>query len=135
MSYIRCLSNPEGLYIYGNTKGQITISHNIPSPRAKPGYVKGEFPPEIVLPQHIFHYVCQRWNNGNESIKYRGCKVKEEYIEWKNGKKISNNITAEELLTRNVRREYLIKFEYKGKWFYMWRVTWKYIVRNVCNRY
>ena len=34
------------------------------------------------------------------------------------------------------RREgrFLIRFAYKNDWFFMWRVTWAYVVEDVCRR-
>jgi hypothetical protein len=52
MSYIRCLSNPEGLYIWGNRDGTVTATGN-------------KFK-AFNLPTKTFEGLCRKYANGGD---------------------------------------------------------------------
>lgn len=120
MSYIRGLSNPEGLYIWGEGDGTVYICHNLISPFSSSRHEHGE---QLQVPRALFEEVCCRWaerrftNRGSaeDGIRRSGLSVREEStkrdLNWK------------------------IRFEYEGRFFYMWQVTWDYIVRGVLERH
>lgn len=61
MSYIRCLSNPEKLYIIGDRRGRIEFC--------------GE---NLYMPRHVFDGALKRWyKNGCQDTHYRGFEIKE----------------------------------------------------------
>jgi hypothetical protein len=80
MSYIRSLSNPEGLYIWHDVDGTVHILHSVPPPlSSKWPRVHGvravgkklvqtrrmvDFPPEIIVPYRAFRDTCSRWASG-----------------------------------------------------------------------
>jgi hypothetical protein len=67
VSYIRCLSNPEGLYIWdiwGEKSGRVAITTITDG-----GHLIK------YMPRHVFHNLMRRWRDGkyhDESIRYRG---------------------------------------------------------------
>jgi hypothetical protein len=61
MSYMRCLSNPEGLYIV-HCGGPIEI------------FSSGK---EWRIPRHIFHGLFLRWQKNHGPVKYRGASLSE----------------------------------------------------------
>lgn len=63
MSYIRALSNPEGLYITGNTYGQVEIMQALE---------------DRLMPRHVFEGLLKRWfTKEEEHAKYRGATITE----------------------------------------------------------
>lgn len=61
MSYIRALSNPEGLYVIGNCRGQVEFLGN-----------------GLLMPRHVFHGLLERWFTGTqEDQRYRGGFIRE----------------------------------------------------------
>ena len=73
MSYIRCLSNPEKLYIWGEKSGKVVIVV---------GKEKTKYMPCHVFEYLLHGYVSRPWN---ESVKYKGAKLEELFV--KSGKK------------------------------------------------
>lgn len=70
MSYIRCLSNPESLYIIGTLRGQVEFC----------GDEQGR-----MLPAHVFHGVLSRWLQRYEPevVRYRGATIMERKTDFK----------------------------------------------------
>jgi hypothetical protein len=71
MSYIRCLSNPEGLYIWGSMDGTVTITGN-------------KFK-DFSLPTKTFEGLCRKYcrNPGaadSGRIEYKGASVSNEKV-------------------------------------------------------
>lgn len=84
MSYIRCLSNPEALYIIG-----LATNNGRHSGRVE--FCDGE---GLSLPRHAFEGVLKRWYEGEqESARYRGATITEtkdfkyefRYKDWPHG--------------------------------------------------
>ena len=70
MSYIRCLSNPERLYIWYDVDGSIYIS-------AKKDRV-------LKMPPKVFHTLLARWwRNGWEDVKFEGGSLTLDHGTWK----------------------------------------------------
>ena len=67
MSYIRSGSNPEGLYIIGNTRGQVEFLG-----------ADGCWG----IPRSVFHHVALRWFDGahEDKVSYRGLTVEEKQV-------------------------------------------------------
>ena len=65
MSYIRSLSNPEGLYIFGNLQGTVEIYHDGPISKT--------------MPLEIFEGLCKAYfDNFGECTEYEGASIGEE---------------------------------------------------------
>lgn len=62
MSYIRCLSNPEGLYIWHDTSGYIVVS-----------YRAGMFACAV----EDFNYLLEQWDKNGTFASRPTCSVKE----------------------------------------------------------
>jgi hypothetical protein len=88
MSYIRCLSNPEGLYIYGDSRGRVHISHGVAPPLSSPwrkvgarkfggiSVPAGKVQPLLSIPLHVFEHVARKWGDGFvDKVSYRGLSV------------------------------------------------------------
>lgn len=130
MSYIRCLSNPERLYVFDDDRG-ICVIHSVRPPLASPN--KDKLAPAMFhVPVKAFHDVCLRWEmSGDGGVRSRGLRVREVCVYLATGVRVAANERYGDGL-RN-RTEYLIRFEYKKHFFYMWRVTWEYVVRRAID--
>lgn len=125
MSYIRPLSNPESLYVWVEKDG-VHIIHRVMPPLASK-WPKSKTPPEIRVPQHIFHRVCRQWeDDSDEHASYRGLVVKEVRVDAETGEPLSEHEDAD--------GSWLIRLSYKRQFFFMWRVTWEHVVRNANAR-
>lgn len=74
MSYIRCLSNPEGLYVWADCDGTTYF------------WIGGEENDDkscIRIPNHHFVKVCEKWYEGEDPLSYKGVKVYEDNKDWK----------------------------------------------------
>jgi hypothetical protein len=151
MSYIRCLSNPERLYIFGDQWDRITIIHSVKPPMAT-AYPDKANSAMFHVPWKAFHAVCRRWpESGDGGVRSDGIRVREALVYLDTGKKVVRRVPPVRwvrLLPRQDRLlrvgldadcrgrpvEYLIRFEYKKHFFHMWRVTWEYVVHGVVDR-
>lgn len=134
MSYIRCLSNPEGLYAWSN--GQtVHLWHNVKKPLSSGSRPNEKFPSyEILVPEKIFHKVCFLWGEDFERpVSFRGARVEEVHVYTKTGKKVPDLPLVKFLKDRRA-KAFLIRFSYKGEFFMMWDVTWEYVVRNAIRQ-
>lgn len=132
MSYIRCLSNPESLYIWGGFDRRVTIN-------------VGADTLNFTMPNHVFHGVMIRWLKGREPVRYRGASLEEVRVPRLDarGKKIKSNALTRKLLGE--------QFEMDSKWRLtyvdplrdpadrismvdMWQVTLFYIASDVASR-
>jgi len=73
MSYIRCLSNPEGLYIWGEEENKLAISI------IKDGDLYVQY-----MPENIFESLIKRWIRAREEwwytyddVKWKGARIQE----------------------------------------------------------
>lgn len=83
MSYIRCLSNPESLYVWAESTGRAAIS-------------VGALP-TLYMPYHTFHGLFIRWlSSGRDKVSYRGASLTQtdkfkwilKYNKWPNETKV-----------------------------------------------
>jgi hypothetical protein len=101
MSYIRCLSNPEGLYIWDG-QGRVMIAgvHNAPL---------------LSMPTSVFDEVMRRYDDWSTHIRYKGATFRPSRAkEHKFGKMILH-----------------YKDWPKGQHVEAWEVTWTYIAQHV----
>lgn len=128
MSYIRSGSNPEGLYIFGSDEDTICISHNIKSPLAS--YLDPSC--SIVVPGTDFYKVCELYDSYNfdedYAVRSGDIVVQERHIYFDTGELTSEEVDWERP------GGFLIYFNFKDQFFYCWKVTWDYVVRNVVGR-
>lgn len=115
MSYIRCLSNPEALYIWADLDGSVHIQFGAKEP--------------LRMPTGIFNGLIRKFNkkygNGfgldiDEVLKHRGASLT--YV--KRGKNFKVRLAYHGKL-----KDAIIKWE-----CFMWEVTWLYIARSNNNR-
>jgi hypothetical protein len=150
VSYIRSGSNPEGLYIWGQADGTVHVAHNVPVPLSSkwprgPGWklVRGkivpskrlvDFPPCIVVPAAVFRDTCRQWAKDYsptyDKTSRRGLVVEEMEIWTDTGLPVTEKLTSKDVFSKARRMRSVIRFSYKKQFFFMWRVTWMYIVRN-----
>jgi hypothetical protein len=133
VSYIRCTSNPEGLYAWSD--GHTThLWHNVKKPLSSGKKPNEKFPShEILVPTKIFDKVCALWDECEQPASYRGARVEEVYVYTKTGKKVPEQPLKKFFKDKRA-REMLIKFSYKGQFFMMWNVTWEYVVRSAVRQ-
>jgi hypothetical protein len=117
MSYIRCLSNPEHLYIWGDEKNaNISVGKS-----NKDKKVRGEL---LLIPVKTFNMLLKK-SGGFRDVEYKGASIKEVFV--RNDKKR----TRFDKLLHTWPGEYQMRLSYKGwpKGCYidMWSVTWHYI--------
>ncbi len=62
MSIIRCLSNPENLYIWHDICGEVAVSDNQSA---------------WFIPYKTFCRVMSKWLDWPQDVRYRGCKIEE----------------------------------------------------------
>jgi hypothetical protein len=148
MSYIRCLSNPEGLYIWHDINGQIAIS---------------QYGSNIKwIPYRTFNGLIKKWNRNywEYPCKYGLANLEEVWIptqskisvfingiisiilspyyyhkfniEWKFPKpsEFKNQIEAYKIAYFHRAGKYQIRLSYNDWHIDMWDVTWSYIAKN-----
>lgn len=95
-----------------------------------------DLPPCIVVPAKVFEDTCRQWakHHGyppSEKTSKRGLIVEEMHVFTDTGLPVPATRSAKEMFKKNARRtEFLIRFSYKKQFFFMWRVTWLYVIRN-----
>lgn len=141
MSYIRCLSNPEGLYIIGTYC-------NFGKGRSRPGiqaWIGHDFKltnlnetecGSMIVPMAAFLGVVKRCDGGYTDVTHRGFSAKEVHVfeddgsdlpaDWDCLKDVRENLEGRP--TRKTR--YGIRLSYGDKWMVLWRTTWAYVVHN-----
>jgi len=82
MSYIRCLSNPEGLYVWSDGKFA-NITHHV-----KPPHSSGK---DFTIPQKVFERVLKRWVDYYEPAKCAGAIAEELSVDRKTGEVIPSS--------------------------------------------
>lgn len=140
MSYIRCLSNPEALYVWSDGK-KTHITHNVKSPHSS-----GR---DFTIPHKAFERVLKLWAQYHEPSRCGGVIAQELHIDKKTGKIIprwkpckrgckpqGRNawIPCKRCWKRDVkgsrRGEFLIRLSYKNDFVNLWRVTWDYMTNR-----
>lgn len=135
MSFIRCLSNPEGLYVWSDVDGTVHI-HYGGRKRPKPPLSKGD---DMCVPYRDFMRACQKWDGWEDDVRVNGFRIKEEHVYLKTGKPVPNmdrwkKVSAYCDHMKKNPAEFLIRVSYKGNFVYLWRVTWQYVVSNAVRR-
>lgn len=137
MSYIRCLSNPEGMYVFGTTCGSGSSVEIYAGHHLKPPFVSHEDVATlgIIVPGWMFYRACQRWHDGYDDVrithKAKVLRVYEEFIFVANGVLVPDDYRGFRQDSRESR--FVIRVEYDSRWVRLWDVTWEYIVRNVID--
>lgn len=145
MSYIRCLSNPEGLYIVCTGK-TVTIMHSVLPPHSS-----GK---DFYIPVKTFEHCALKDDGWAEKVEYRGMKIEEIHVGKKSGKIIPDMSPCNHGCKKEkngafvpckkcVRKiwdnaedgEFLVRISYKRDFVNLWRVTWQYVVENIRVRY
>lgn len=138
MSYIRCLSNPEGLYAFG------CKSDNIPSRCIVQLCVRHDYKftnlvdsELLTVPIGVFFGAVIRSARASENVRHRGFVAKEVHVFTDTGEPVTADWDAHEDWSKAEAEgreprdsRYAIRIEYKGKWMLLWRVTWRYLVEN-----
>jgi len=107
MSYIRALSNPERLYIFGNRRKQIEIYANSDNEGQR-------------MPESVFRGLLMKWLDERQAVSFRGAHLIEtidfkwnlQYKSWKKPIKlwqvtlfyIASNVEKRKLKTKATRR-------------------------------
>jgi hypothetical protein len=128
MSYIRCLSNPESLYIWEDGT-HANISHGVPGPLSSSKERDGD-PALFLIPTDVWREGLKLWHDKyGEPIDHEGMAVREEHIHLDTAELVPEQ-TILEMLDDRREAGYRIRLEYKGEYVYLWRVTWEYVVGN-----
>jgi hypothetical protein len=131
LSYIRCLSNPEGLYAYGSGDNQVWI--HIDETYSSKGH-QGT----MSIPQDLLTAAIRAFDEEyDQPIEVGGIRIHEAHVyEDKLEEEVGENWSGLEQLRRRADGEEVrstrfgIKLEYDGKWMLLWRVTWEYFARG-----
>lgn len=148
MSYIRCLSNPEGLYIWSGTDNLVHIIHNVPKPHSSG--LDG-----FTVPWRVFENGTKNWKKAYEpdQFQYRGMRIDELHVFEKTGKIVPDLSPCNRGCVKEdknsfrpcvrcfnkyyvnaLKSRYIIRLSYKNHFVHLWRVTWAYVVENVIRR-
>ncbi len=140
MSYIRCLSNPERLYIVSDGK-KVNVSHKVQKPHSS-----GR---EFDIPSRTFEGLCRKWaKEWEEPVAYRGASVEEIHVNRKTGRIIpaakpckkgckpegNGWVPCKRCFRKSIqdarRGDFLVRLSFGRDFVNMWRVTWHYIAGN-----
>lgn len=140
MSYIRCLSNPEGLYAWSDGR-TVNISHGVKKPHSS-----GR---SFTIPQGVFDGLLKKWANWTEPAMVRGAVAEELHVDEKTGRVIpewkpcgrgckpvgKNGFIPCRRCARkqhkDVRRgRFVVRLSYRSDFVDLWRVTWDYMTRR-----
>ncbi len=122
MSYIRCLSNPEGLYVWGQeTTVEIAPGHHWKHTNIPKGHT-------LSVPTSVFHGFAERHQHDDEG-KFRGFEAKEVVVYESDGKPVPKQSIKEQIFDKK-RHWFAIRVSYRGKWVLLWRVTWEYLLND-----
>lgn len=128
MSYIRCLSNPEALYIYGDCSGYVNISHGV-----KPPLSSGR---DFRIPNRDFHRVGKKWADWcdeESGIKSGHLKVQEINVYRDTGKPVGREWRKNYFHKKQRPTDFLVRISYKRDFVFLWRVTWEYVVHSIVD--
>lgn len=129
MSLIRCLSNHEGLYVYGNGNNIIIASGR--------GWHLSNIGPDqdevMSIPEKTFFKVCRKADlYCEDSVEIDGFRVSEEYIYYNSGRLAPKGYfpRTARALNRAAPTMWAVKLTYKDRYVYLYRVTWDYLRRS-----
>lgn len=127
MSYIRALSNPEALYIYGGFKGQVEFC-------GLPGENGGPHRPfeSLQMPKHVFEHVMLRFLETHEAVRYRGASLYWLVQECLGLPPL--DFTKPQVTHPDLYKWRLVYPKWGDKGVNAWQVTWCYIGQNVRAR-
>lgn len=128
MSYIRCLSNPEALYIYGDCSGYVNISHGV-----KPPLSSGR---DFRIPDRDFHRVGKKWADWcdeERGIKSGHLKVQEILVYRDTGKPVGREWRKNYFHKKQRPTDFLVRISYKRDFVFLWKVTWEYVVHSIVD--
>ena len=135
MSYIRCLSNPEGLYVYASDNG-VNIHHCLRPPFSSKD-TKGKLERTIVVPEKLFFDACHRWDHGPTQwtgpVSLKDLIIKEEHVFEDDGTVVPSEWNPFSKSQKHRKTCYRIIFKYKSQYIMLWRVTWDYVVKNAVD--
>jgi len=134
MAYIRCLSNPEGMYIYGGADG-VWINHNVLPPLASKEVDDG-CSPHFVVPSRDFDRVGLKWDKEwdlDGPVRSGKFAAREVHVYLDTGKPIEKDWDKRFFRKGYKRRPsaFLIRLSYGRHFVMLWRVTWEYIVQSI----
>jgi hypothetical protein len=139
MSFIRSLSNPEGLYIYNTMEDLVWIHHSVKPPLASKSS-EDHIPHTFSVPERDFLAIGRKWarnfwNYDTDEICRSGkLTVGEVHVFMDTGKKVHKGWVHRHFFERRSRRtEFLIKLAYGKHYVMMWRTTWHYIVHSILD--
>lgn len=136
MSYIRCLSNPEGLYIYSSSEG-VQIHHCLRYPMATEG--TGHLDNTITIKEEKdFFRACHLWDHGPHAwhgpVKVGKLSLQEVHIFERTAKKVPKDWDHVDRKNWKAKTRFSVCLQYGKHYIMLWRVTWQYVVANVVKR-
>jgi hypothetical protein len=138
VSYIRCLSNPEGLYMWHDVSGKVAMC-------CSAILDKHGNPKVLYFPAKDFFKAVRLWeDNYGEPVKVGDIELREVWVNVKTGRIREDPKNRKEAM-KSVRRMFRksaakydlkILFRYKRERIFMWQVTWEYAVNQVlCQKF
>ncbi len=139
MSYIRCLSNPEALYVHSDGR-RVTIDHNV-----KPPHSSGK---NFTIPSAVFRAGIKKYMKFEDGFSHRGMKVEEVHVDKRTGMLIpdlkpcpkctdvtKNGFAPCRPCLRSHWRDakhgwFAIRLSYGKHFVNLWRVTWAYTAKR-----
>jgi hypothetical protein len=134
MSYIRCISNPEGLYIWHDFDGDVKITWSNVKPPLSYNVKDKKWPiPMMSVPVRVFQSACKKWDeHPYNAVNVKGFTVEEIHVNVKTGKRIKEKEFIK--IINKVKSEFLVRIAYKKKFVYLWPVTWDYVVNSALRQ-
>lgn len=143
MSFIRCLSNPEGLYMWGSGR-LVTVSHEVKKPHSSGGHFN--------IPEPAFRGCVRKHLAGHDPASYRGVRVEEVHVDKRTGEPIPDwrpcgrgckkakggGFIPCRRCSRSHRRDvargwFAVRLSYGGHFVNLWTVTWAYAARRAAE--
>lgn len=121
MSYIRCLSNPEGLYSWGETKNIcFSIGKEFISCRSK------------TFKKFARYVAKNEFMLTDKTLRMGGLSIRELQVEDKT-RPINKKLKLYIKLYGKYQRNYKVRLVINGKKIDMWYVTWYYFFSHYCD--
>lgn len=142
MSFIRCLSNPESLYVFSDGV-TVYFLHHVKKPHSS-GIIR--------IPDGVFRGCAKKWvKSFGDGASFRGMKVEDVVVDRNTGKVISpvrpckkfckrisrggfvqclRCIRRDRKIAERERPWFAVQVSYKGAWVRLWSVTWEYMMRR-----
>jgi hypothetical protein len=130
MSYIRCTSNPEGLYVWPDkTHVNIWASTKRPlashAPHSDASY-------KFRVPTKVFVGAMKKWlkDGWPEKMTYKKLTIRHDHIFTATGEIVGKGWFAANWLEDKRRREFLWRIQYGRHWVYLWQTTLYYLAKS-----